>query len=184
MKNAVWMLRENIQALLTAQNKKQKDLAFYCDGKDKSWINKFLNGTREIQFRDLDRIAQFFHLATYQLFLPGIARETERRSGKDRRSGVERRVSEDLQSMIQLRPYLEKAQRGLSHAPTSVNKEDQPTRLTAITNQLQRLSAEAAALISSETDTRGQTATTRRELPKVPARRRSRRRSDVEGTTE
>ena len=41
----------------------------------------------------LDRIADFFGIATYQLLQPGISPLTERRSGLDRRLGRDRRIS-------------------------------------------------------------------------------------------
>jgi transcriptional regulator with XRE-family HTH domain len=100
---ALYILRNNIAGALTARRESQSALARWLR-KDKSWINKFLNGTREIQLRDLDRIAQFFGLATYQLFQPGIAPITERRSGRDRRTGHDRRVSRLTQSLHDDRP--------------------------------------------------------------------------------
>ena len=69
--SALYIIRTNIAGLLTTRHQSQVDLASWLR-KDKSWINKFLNGTREIQLKDLDRIADFFGLATYQLFQPGV----------------------------------------------------------------------------------------------------------------
>lgn len=89
--NALYLLRRNITALLLARKESQQSLAFSL-GHHKTWLNKFLNGDREIQFKDLDKIADFFGISAYQLFQPGIADLTERRSGKDRRSGRERRI--------------------------------------------------------------------------------------------
>jgi transcriptional regulator with XRE-family HTH domain len=96
---ALYVLRNNIAGLLTIQRRSQSALARAVMGdsergrKDKSWINKFLNGTREIQLKDLDAIAQFFGVQPYQLFQPGTIALTERRSGRDRRRGQERRMN-------------------------------------------------------------------------------------------
>lgn len=89
---AVNLLRENIRSLLRARGTNQKELSFFLR-RHPTTINKFLKGTREVQLADLDRMADFFGLATYQLFQPGISPLTERRSGKERRSGQDRRIS-------------------------------------------------------------------------------------------
>lgn len=98
---ALNILRENIQGLLVARRANQSDLAMWLQ-KDKSWINKFLNDHRGIQLKDLDRIADFFGVATYQLFQPGCTARTERRSGKDRRLGKERRVGHSHRLMAEV----------------------------------------------------------------------------------
>lgn len=96
---ALFIIRTNISGLLFQRKQNQSDLASWLQ-KDKSWINKFLNGTRQIQLKDLDRIADFFGLATYQLFQPGVVPGSERRTGRDRRSGHDRRVSNAQRQMI------------------------------------------------------------------------------------
>lgn len=96
---ALYIIRTNIGGLLAQRKQSQVDLASWLH-RDKSWINKFLNGTREIQLKDLDRIADFFGLATYQLFQPGVVPGTERRAGRERRSGHDRRVSNAQRQMI------------------------------------------------------------------------------------
>jgi transcriptional regulator with XRE-family HTH domain len=96
---ALALLRSNISGLLYARKQSQTDLAGWLH-KDKSWINKFLNGTREIQLKDLDRIADFFGLATYQLFQPGVVPGSERRHPQERRSGHDRRVSQAHRQMV------------------------------------------------------------------------------------
>lgn len=95
---ATFLLRQNIRALLRARGQKDSDLAQWCK-KSRAWISKILaedrddrTKVRELNVRDLDRIADFFGLATYQLFQPGISPLTERRSGHDRRSGRDRRI--------------------------------------------------------------------------------------------
>ena len=89
-KKALPLVRDNIRALLAAQKEDQKSLAQYV-GKSKSWINKVLNDGRGLQLADMDKIAAFFHVETYQLLQPGIAARSERRSG-ERRLQTERRV--------------------------------------------------------------------------------------------
>ncbi len=104
---ALHLIRTNISALLYARKQSQVDLASWMR-RDKSWLNKFLNGTREVQLKDLDRIADFFGLATYQLFQPGVSPATERRSGRERRSGHDRRVSHAHREMQALAHELDR----------------------------------------------------------------------------
>jgi hypothetical protein len=89
---AQYLLRENIKALLNDRHEDQTTLARWLSH-EKSWLNKILNGHRDMQIEDFDKVADFFGIATYQLFQPGIASITERRKGKDRRGGRERRIS-------------------------------------------------------------------------------------------
>jgi hypothetical protein len=87
------LLKTNIDALLRARGQTRKDLAFWCR-RTESWISKaFRDPNRSIPLRYFDRIADFFGLATYQLFQPGITPYTERRSKRERRSGIDRRLS-------------------------------------------------------------------------------------------
>jgi hypothetical protein len=87
------LLKTNVDALLRARGQTRKDLAMFCR-RTESWISKiFSDPERNIPLKYLDRMANFFGLATYQLFQPGISPLTERRKGTDRRSGVDRRVS-------------------------------------------------------------------------------------------
>lgn len=92
VKRAHEVLKENVKQLMAARHARQIDVALWC-GHGKSWVNKWLNGDREIQFRDLDRLADFFGLLPHQLFTPGISPLTERRSGIERRKGRDRRSS-------------------------------------------------------------------------------------------
>lgn len=89
---ATRILAENISHLLRARGESQHSLAFWCGHSD-VWLSKFLKHEREVQLKDLDRIADFFGIATYQLFQPGISPITERRKSGERRSGHDRRVS-------------------------------------------------------------------------------------------
>ncbi len=90
---AHYLLKKNIDTLLRARGQSRHDLAVWCRRGD-SWISQiFTNPERELPLKYLDRIADFFGIATYQLFQPGISPLTERRKGQDRRSGQDRRVS-------------------------------------------------------------------------------------------
>ncbi len=102
---AARLLAENILALLRVRHLSQHDLAQWCHHSD-PWLSAILTGKREAQFSDLDRIADFFGLATYQLFQPGISGVTERRSGQDRRKGQDRRISHVTRQMIRLESEL------------------------------------------------------------------------------
>ncbi len=102
-----FILRENIKALLRARKEDEVTLARWLDH-DKSWINKILNGHREMQIEDFDRVADFFGIATYQLFQPGISHLTERRSGRDRRAGRDRRVSNAQRHMLSVATELDR----------------------------------------------------------------------------
>lgn len=102
------LLRENIKALLHERKEDASTLASSLNH-DKSWINKILNGHREMQIDDFDRVADFFAIATYQLFQPGISRFTERRAPKERRSGRDRRVGHAFRVMGKVAGELEKA---------------------------------------------------------------------------
>ena len=99
------LIKANITELLAARRHSQKDLAVWCRRKG-PWLSKILtNDAREMPTKYYDRIADFFGLATYQLFQPGISPLTERRKGQDRRGGQDRRISArraDLPAVRQL----------------------------------------------------------------------------------
>lgn len=87
------LLKSNVDALLKARHQTRKDLAHWCR-KSESWISKVMTEERrEFPLNTLDRIADFFGLATYQLLQPGLTGAAERRKGMDRRSGKDRRIS-------------------------------------------------------------------------------------------
>ena len=96
---ALPLLKHNIDTLLKARSQTRRDLAMWVrQSMDKKkidpWISHiFTNPDAEFQMKYLDRIADFFGLAVYQLFQPGIADRSERRSGSDRRKRLDRRVS-------------------------------------------------------------------------------------------
>lgn len=94
--NADQLLKHNISALLRARGQTKAELAKWCR-RSRSWMDKiFSEDRREIPLKYLDRIADFFGIATYQLFQPGISPLTERRVKRDRRSGRDRRISNAL----------------------------------------------------------------------------------------
>jgi transcriptional regulator with XRE-family HTH domain len=111
---AVQLLSNNISALLRARGQTQHDLAQWCHHSD-VWLSNFLKGMRQIQLKDLDRIADFFGIATYQLFQPGLTAATERRSAKDRRAGRERRISHAQKNMMALAADIGHARRKPEH---------------------------------------------------------------------
>lgn len=89
---ASFLFKQNIDALLRARGQTRHDLAMWCRRSD-PWLSKILGkDDRNVPMKYLDRMADFFGLAVYQLFQPGITPLTERRSGRDRRSGMDRRV--------------------------------------------------------------------------------------------
>ncbi len=97
---------------MRARGQTRHDLAMWCRRSD-AWLSKIMdvNGQRGLPLKYLDRISDFFGIATYQLFQPGITPLHERRKG-DRRSGSDRRVSnaqrilrdpaEDTQTLIRM----------------------------------------------------------------------------------
>jgi transcriptional regulator with XRE-family HTH domain len=138
---AINLLRRNISDLLLRRKESQTSLAFAL-GRGKSWINKFLNGQREIQLKDLDRIADFFGIATYQLFQPGISHLTERRSGIERRSNRDRRISNATKLARELdakiRPRLKDA-----HATTATIDTPLRALITEFEQRVSRLLSQA-----------------------------------------
>lgn len=91
------LLKRNIDALLRARRQNRKDLARWC-GRSEGWISQiFTDKTdrREFPTKYYDRIAKFFGLSLYQLFLPGIDDLTERRLAQ-RRQGRDRRLSQAI----------------------------------------------------------------------------------------
>lgn len=91
--HAQLLLKRNIDSLLRARGQSRHDLAMWCRRTD-AWLSKIMDvqGQRGLPLKYLDRIADFFGIAAYQLLQPGIAPLMERRKA-ERRSGVDRRVS-------------------------------------------------------------------------------------------
>src|SRR3989338_2840236 len=78
--------------MLKARGQTRHDLAMWCRRSD-PWLSKlFTDENRNIPLKYLDRIADFFGIATYQLFQPGISPLTESRKG-ERRKVADRRIS-------------------------------------------------------------------------------------------
>lgn len=102
------ILVENIQHLLRKRGQKQRELATWC-GHSETWISSIFRGDRQFRVTDFDKVADFFGIATYQLFQPGISPVTERRKGTERRSGQDRRVSHAVRTMLQVRDAIEEA---------------------------------------------------------------------------
>lgn len=102
------VLSENIQALLRARGQAQKDLAHWC-GHTETWLSSILRGERQFRVIDYDKVADFFGIAVYQLFQPGISPLTERRKGRDRRGGRDRRISHAQREMMTVRDSIEAA---------------------------------------------------------------------------
>ena len=96
---ATALLKQNIDTLLRARGQTRHELAVWVRQSTNAkkvdpWISTiFTRPNREFQSKYLDRIADFFGLAVYQLFQPGISPLTERRSGHERRTGADRRIS-------------------------------------------------------------------------------------------
>ena len=91
------ILRQNIAAILRARGMTPADLAKVC-GLSRSWATKVFKerrdprDQRQITMQHLEKFVEVLGLSAYQLFQPGISHLTERRKGKDRRSGQDRRI--------------------------------------------------------------------------------------------
>lgn len=164
-RKSLYILRENIRSLLDARGQDQKSLAEWCHH-DKSWMNKFLNEGRGIRVGDFDRIADFFGLATYQLFQPGISRVTERRKG-ERRIGRERRISHTGRLASHLQSEVNKFPRFARRADYDLGAL--PASLRALVEKVDR---EIAAWEAAQS--RRQAAGDRGQVPPAPKNRRGR----------
>jgi transcriptional regulator with XRE-family HTH domain len=109
---------ENIQHLLRKRGHKQRELAEWC-GHSETWLSSIFRGERQFRITDFDKISDFFGVATYQLFQPGIAPVTERRSSTERRSGQDRRVSHAQRAMLQVRDNIDAARPRRPRGPVS-----------------------------------------------------------------
>lgn len=167
---ATQIMRENISALLSARKQSQSDLASWLR-KDKSWINKFLNGHRQIQLKDLDRIADFFGLATFQLFQPGISPLTERRRSGDRRSGHDRRVGHSYREMRELQSVV--------HPPRAGSHEADQRRQAATLRREAEAFLKRIDTVLSSSESGRQDPTPRAPQSSPRPRRRAAGRSDV-----
>lgn len=170
--SAIVQLRLNVEDLLRERKESQKALADHMRV-HKTTINKFLKGTREIQLADLDAMATFFGVSTYQLFQPGISLLTERRVAK-RRSGRDRRIGHDARQAMSLSATLPRV-------PQKGGRGPQVVATSPLQEEFHRLAADyerrLAALIS-QAALGGQTPGARRALPPAPKGRRGGRGPD------
>jgi len=172
------VIRRNISAILSAQQASQTSLAFAL-GKDKSWINKFINGHRSIQLRDLDQIAGFFGLDTYRLLQPGIAATTERRSGTERRTGTERRIGHQQRKLESIVGIVASLRPGAPHgARRAVSSGGEPSAKIGLA-ALRDLKKEIDALVAAESaaESRRQAVSARKAITASRPRHRATRRS-------
>lgn len=137
---ASYLLRQNIKTILKARGQTAHELAVWCH-KDDSWLSKILSDkattekddkAKGLPLRHIDRIASFFGVQVYQLFQPGISHLAERRQGRDRRAGGDRRLSAvvlsekpgDVDVMSLIRALSPRGrQRALAHLVDLVNDE-------------------------------------------------------------
>lgn len=161
------LLAENILGLLRQRGHKQHDLAQWCRHSD-VWLSNILSSKREVQFRDLDRIADFFGLATYQLLQPGVSERTERRAMADRRQRKDRRISHATRLARELEERVRPTKGGRHGEVAATGPIDD--LFIDLRRRFTRLLAEA--------ESRGQVAISRRPQPAPPARPRETRGSD------
>lgn len=163
---APFILRHNITALLAARKETATSLARYC-GNHKTWASQFLTGKRdELQLEDIDKIADFFGIANYQLFQPGINTLTERRRTLDRRASQERRIGHQGRQLAGLRTELNKLP-----AIASAHGPQITTRPSASPEPVKRILARAEAEIHAFY-AREQTPAARVDRSSLPERRR------------
>ena len=92
------LLRRRVLSLLEHSGRLRKDLATYLGKKSASWTTDFLMGRHSVTMKDIDRLARFFGVSVPSLFeIDGIRfrerRREQRRLGRERRSGKDRRKS-------------------------------------------------------------------------------------------
>lgn len=97
------LLVRNLRALLTARGVDDSALAAWC-GHRPAWLSKILSGERGMQIKDLGRVSDFFGISVCDLFQYGIDPLLERRK-RERRSGRDRRVSEDRRRTDVSKPH-------------------------------------------------------------------------------
>lgn len=126
------LFKKNIETLLRTRHQSRHELARWCRRSD-AWLSKILGkDDRNLPMKYLDRIAEFFGIAPYQLFQPGISPLLERRTGADRRKGRDRRLSAvvlsekpgDVDAIHLIRALSPRGrQRALEHLVDLVNDE-------------------------------------------------------------
>jgi hypothetical protein len=171
------LLKENIDALLRRDHLDRKDLAQWCR-KSESWISKiYKEDRRSFSTKDLDRIADLFGYEAYQLFQPGIG-SVDRRSGLDRRTKQERRITPAERVMLATAKEIDSHHPRRKGVPHVAIVASSPIRAA-----LEKLSDEyrrRALALLSQAESGGQTAAPRKALPARRQSRRSARGSDAE----
>lgn len=164
---ALYILRQNVRALLMARKESEAALATVLGFKHRSSLNKFLNNERSgFQMSRLDRLAAFFGLPIYQLFQPGISALTERRRHGERRTGRERRQGH-AHRVLSLRHDSDLYRNpGSPEASTYAGRTESPDeeiiRITREYNQ------RIATLLSLKTHAGEQAPAPRKRLPRPP----------------
>ena len=100
MVTAAELLRRRIASLLQFSGRTRKDFAIYL-AKRPSWATEYFQGRHGMTLKDLDRAARFFGVSVPQLFeVDGYRfrdrRIAQRRCGRERRTGKDRRKPEPL----------------------------------------------------------------------------------------
>lgn len=165
-------IRTNITALLTRDHVTPSALSGAC-GHTRSWMSRFLQRKRhELQLGDLDKIADFFQIAVYDLFRPTHGSISDRRRLKgDRRTGLDRRVGHAYRAMLPVAAAIDplRRQTGASYAVVA----------SPYAEKLARLSADYDRAVSSllaQAESRGQTAPSGAAVAGAHSRRRTVRR--------
>lgn len=158
------LVKENVKTLLSLRHQHAKDLAQWCY-RSESWISKILKeARRKFSISDLDRIADFFGIATYQLFQPGISTLTERRLQHERRTGRERRIGRSQQLMVEVAAELSRVRSPKAHEEAPLSAKNVETLVASFERQL-------AALLPTRTNARDETAMAGARKPSTRPRR-------------
>lgn len=177
-KKATRLLADNIAALLKSWRLTQHDFAMWCGHSD-PWASDVLSHKRRMVMDDLDKASDLFRLAPYQLFMPGISQASERRTGLQRRTGTDRRVTH-AERLIQTFGATERTSparaggnRGRVHEPAAASDPLLEQRRKLTEDYERRLSA-----LILQGQSGGQDATPDRALPRTRPRRRASRGPD------
>jgi hypothetical protein len=84
------VLRRNVLELMEWRKWNQADLASSID-RTQPWLSKRLTGKTRFNVDDIERIAGAFLIAPHTLLYEGGIGQWERRCGRDRRAGADRR---------------------------------------------------------------------------------------------
>ncbi len=162
------LLKHNIDTLLRVRHQTRKDLAQWCR-KSESWISKIYKETRRgFSLRDFDRIAEFFGIATYQLFQPGISTLTERRENPERRTTKDRRVGHTARFMMETAREIDG-----KHPRRRADVASSPAQSPAVTRLIAIFEREIAAAVSAAAQSGDETPTPRRKVAGAPRSHRN-----------